>query len=68
MPHVRYPRGKAAMDVHIRRFNFATAGVVFAPAVGLTALSYTNGYSVVTAAAVGAATAAVAIWAIVWER
>ncbi len=56
------------MDVHIRRFNFATAGVVFAPAVGLTALSYGNGYSIVAAAAVGAATAAVAMWALVSEQ
>ena len=42
-------------------------GVVFASGLGLTALSYSNGYSLLTAAAVGTATAAVGLWAIITE-
>lgn len=42
-------------------------GVVFTSGIGLTALSYTNGYSLLVAAAVGTATAAVGLWAVVTE-
>jgi hypothetical protein len=42
-------------------------GVVFVSGLGLSALSYTNGYSLLTAAAVGTATAAVGLWAIITE-
>jgi hypothetical protein len=42
-------------------------GIMFVSGLGLTALSYTNGYSLLAAAAVGTATAAVGFWAIVTE-
>jgi len=42
-------------------------GVVFVSGFGLSALSYSNGYSLFTAAAVGTATAAVGLWAIMTE-
>jgi hypothetical protein len=42
-------------------------GVVFVSGLGLSALSYSNGYSLLTAAAVGTATAAVGLWAVITE-
>lgn len=42
-------------------------GVFVVSGLGLSALSYTNGYSLLAAAAVGTATAAVGFWAIVTE-
>ena len=42
-------------------------GVVFVSGLGLSALSYSNGYSLLTAAALGTATAAVGLWAIITE-
>jgi len=42
-------------------------GVVFASGLGLSALSYSNGYSLLAAAAVGTATAAVGLWALITE-
>jgi hypothetical protein len=49
------------------RAAFPFVGVVFTSGVGLSALSYSNGYSLVVAAAVGTATAAVGLWAIATE-
>jgi hypothetical protein len=42
-------------------------GVVFVSGIGLSALSYSNGYSLLAAAAVGTATAAVGLWALITE-
>jgi hypothetical protein len=42
-------------------------GVVFVSGIGLSALSYSNGYSLLAAAAFGTATAAVGLWALISE-
>jgi hypothetical protein len=42
-------------------------GVIVASGLGLSALSYSNGYSIVAAAAIGTATAAVGLWALITE-
>lgn len=54
--------------MHIRpRLTGPAIGAVFAPAVSLTALSYSNGYSWIVATALGTATAAFGLWAVVTE-
>jgi hypothetical protein len=57
------------MDLHIlqQRLTVPTVGVAFAPALGLSVLSYGNGYSLMAATVVGTATAALGLWAIVTE-
>jgi hypothetical protein len=57
------------MDLHIfrQRLTVPIVSVAVAPALGLSALSYGNGYSLITATVVGTATAAVGLWAIVTE-
>jgi hypothetical protein len=57
------------MDLHIvrQRLTVPTVSVAVAPAVGLTALSYGNGYSLIAATVVGTATAVVGLWAIITE-
>lgn len=49
------------------RFTLGTLGIAVAPAIGLTALSYGNGYSLLTSTIVGAATGAVGLWALMTE-
>jgi hypothetical protein len=54
------------MDIRTRSAA-PVMGVVFASGLGLSALSYSNGYSLIAAAAVGTATAAVGLWALITE-
>jgi hypothetical protein len=54
------------MDIRTRSAA-PVMGVVFVSGLSLSALSYSNGYSILTAAAVGTATAAVGLWAIITE-
>jgi hypothetical protein len=49
------------------RLTIPTIGVVFAPALGLGLLSYSNGFSAVAATVVGTATAVVVLWAVATE-
>jgi hypothetical protein len=54
------------MDIRTRSAG-SLMGIMFVSGLGVSALSYTNGYSLLAAAAVGTATAAVGFWAIVTE-
>jgi hypothetical protein len=49
------------------RLTVSAIGVVFAPALCLGALSYSNGFSAVAATFVGTATAVVGLWAVATE-
>ena len=57
------------MDLHVlrQRLTVPTVSVAVAPALGLSVLSYGNGYSLITATVVGTATAAFGLWAVVTE-
>ena len=50
-----------------QRLTFPGLGVLVTPALGVAALSYRNGCSVVTATVVATATAAVSLWATATE-
>jgi hypothetical protein len=49
------------------RISIPLLGAALAPGVGLTVLTYGNGYTLATATVVGAATAAVGLWAVITE-
>jgi|RhiMetdeSRZDD1v2_1073273.scaffolds.fasta_scaffold18502_2 hypothetical protein len=49
------------------RLSTPAIGVIFAPAIGLGALTYGNGHSITAAAVVATATAVVGLWAVATE-
>jgi hypothetical protein len=51
-----------------QRISLPDFGAAMAPAVGVTALCYGNGYSLITATVLGTATAAFGLWAVATER